>query len=158
MYIYLVCSPQHHSKQPNPLYLKSSYPDWKLGVEHKHKCANVPRNMTYWWFLLRNSEIKNNVSHTADEYERFLVTLVFIPRFRIYSSSFNVNRYRHLQNKYHNYRKKNFFLFSILKISVVHKNWWLLILYSLIWILEESSPAGGQWKYEKYVALQWQNF
>ena len=31
------------------------------------------------------------------------------------------------------------------------------MLYLLIWILEECSGAGDQWKYGKYVSLQWKN-
>ena len=46
-----------------------------------------------------------------------------------------------------------YILFVILSDSVVIKNNGYLILYLLIWILAESSLAGDQWKYGKYVSL-----
>ena len=51
-----------------------------------------------------------------------------------------------------------YILSVILNNAVVIINWWLLYthaLYLLIWIFKESSLAGDQWKYGKYVSLQW---
>ena len=56
------------------------------------------------------------------------------------------------------YRKKILFIIYFLSFWIIQM--WLridgfIILYILKWILEESSPAGDQWKYRKYVSLQW---
>ena len=63
------------------------------------------------------------------------------------------------ENKSAFIEKLEFSVYYILSVvfnnSVVIKIDDYFILYLLIWILKESSPTGDQWKYWKYVSLQW---